>query len=69
VVIGTKATVLPGCILGEGSSILAHSLVIGKVDDFAIYSGNPAKFVKDRKKDLVHLEQKFNTSHRSANSD
>ena len=58
-VIGTKSTVLPGCTLGEGSAITAHSLVIGKVDSFAIYSGSPAKFVKARKKDIILLEQRF----------
>jgi acetyltransferase-like isoleucine patch superfamily enzyme len=62
VVIGTKSTVLPGAILGEGSAVLAHSLVYGRLDSYSVYSGNPAAYVRPRMRRLLELESDLSVS-------
>lgn len=59
VIIGSGSVVLPGCILEDGAAIGALSLVSKNCDSFGIYAGNPAKFIKERKRDLLSLEKKF----------
>lgn len=59
VIIGSGSVVLPGVTLEEGVAIGALSLVSKSCKAFGIYSGVPARRVKERKKDLLELEQKF----------
>ncbi|EKO3599091.1 acyltransferase [Vibrio metschnikovii] len=59
VIIGSGSVVLPGANLGEGVAIGALSLVSKSCQEYTIYSGNPAKKVKERKKDLKALELKI----------
>lgn len=59
VIIGTNAVVFPGVSIAEGCSIGAMALVARSTDPWGVYVGAPAKRVKDRKKDLLELEQKF----------
>lgn len=59
VIIGAGSVVLPGVALEEGVAIGALSLVSKSCKAFGIYSGAPAKRIKERKKDLLALEQKF----------
>lgn len=58
VIIGSGSVVLPGVVLEEGVAIGALSLVTKSCKAFGIYAGNPARFVKERKRDLLALEKK-----------
>lgn len=59
VIIGAGSVVLPGVILEEGAAVGALSLVSSSCREYGIYSGVPAKRVKDRKKGMLLLEKKF----------
>lgn len=58
-IIGAGACILPGVILEVGSSVGAMSLVRKSTEPWGIYVGNPAKRLKDRKKDLLILEKQY----------
>ena len=59
VIIGSGAVVLPGVTLDEGVAIGALSLVSRNCHAFGVYAGTPAKRLKERKRDLLSLEQLF----------
>jgi len=59
VVVGAGCIVLPGVTIREGCAIGALSLVTRDCDAFGIYIGTPAAFVKERKRDLLALEQEY----------
>lgn len=59
VIVGSGTVILPGITLEEGVAVGALSLVIKNCDAFGIYAGNPAKRIKERKRDLLELEKKF----------
>lgn len=59
VVIGTGSTILPGVSIGEGSSVGSMSLVNKSLDSWGIYVGVPCRYMKERSKKLVELEQLF----------
>lgn len=46
--LGMGSTVLDGAVIGEGSIVAAHALVLGKtvVGPYEMWAGVPAKFVK-----------------------
>lgn len=46
-------------ILEEGCSVGAMSLVTRSTEPWKIYSGIPAKQIKDRRKDLLVYEKKY----------
>lgn len=46
--IGSRVTILPGVIIGNGVVIGASSIVTKDIEDYAIVAGNPAKKVKSR---------------------
>ena len=48
--IGANATILCGIKIGKHAMIGAGSVVIKDVEDYALYAGNPAKFIKKIKK-------------------
>ena len=56
-IIGTGCTVLPGVVIGQGCSVGAMSLINKSINSWGIYIGVPCHFVKDRKKDLLKMEQ------------
>lgn len=59
-IVGAGAIVLPGAKLNIGVAIGALSLVLGKeYPEFKIYAGTPAKAIKERKRDLLELEDKL----------
>ena len=58
-IVGAASVIMPGVILGEGTSIGAMSLVLKSTKPWGIYVGNPVKRLKDRKKDLLELEKKY----------
>lgn len=59
VIVGAGSIILPGVEIAEGCSIGALSLVNKSTEVWGIYAGNPAKRIKERKKDLLLLEKNF----------
>lgn len=59
VILGSGCVILPGVTLEEGVAVGALSLINKNCDAFGIYTGNPARRIKDRKRDLLDLEKKF----------
>ena len=59
VIIGAGSVIMPGVRVEEGCSVGAMTLVNKSTQAWGIYIGNPAKRLKDRKKDLLVMEQKF----------
>ncbi|MGL4402406.1 MAG: acyltransferase, partial [Fusobacteriaceae bacterium] len=59
VLVGAASVVLPGVDIKEGSAVGSMSLVTRSTENWKLYSGIPAKILKDRKKDLLELEKKF----------
>ena len=59
VIVGANSTILPGVTISEGCSIGAMTLVNKSTDPWGIYVGNPARRIKERKKDLLELEKQF----------
>lgn len=57
VIVGSGSVILPGVRLEDGVAIGALSLVTKSCKEFGIYAGNPARFVKERKRDLLKLER------------
>lgn len=56
-IVGAGSVVLPGVVLEEGVAVGALSLVTQRCQAFGIYAGVPAKRLKERKRDLLALEQ------------
>ncbi len=62
VIVGSGSVILPGIRLEEGVAVGALCLVQKNCEAFGIYAGNPARRVKERKRDLLELEQQFMAS-------
>ena len=54
VFIGTRAIILPGVTLGEGAVVAASAVVTRDVDPFAIVAGVPARFLRQRSRELAY---------------
>lgn len=54
VFIGPRAIILPGVKIGEGAVVGAGAVVTKNVDPFTIVGGVPAKFIKERNKNLSY---------------
>lgn len=63
---GANSVVFPGVRMEEGSVTGAMSLLTKSTEPWSIYFGIPAKRMKERKKDLLELEKKFEQSLREA---
>jgi len=59
VIVGSGSVLLPGVTLEEGVAVGALSLVTKRCEAFGIYVGNPARRIKERRRDLLELEQRF----------
>lgn len=59
VIVGAGSIIFPGVRVAEGCSIGAMTLVNKSTMPWGIYVGNPARRVKERKQDILALEQKF----------
>jgi dTDP-4-amino-4,6-dideoxy-D-glucose acyltransferase len=59
VIIGSGSIILPGVTLQEGAAVGALSLVIRDCESFRVYSGNPAKKIGQRKRDMLELERRL----------
>jgi galactoside O-acetyltransferase len=57
VIVGAGSVILPKVTLGEGVAVGALSLVSKDLEPWGIYSGVPVKRIKNRKLDLLALEQ------------
>ena len=57
---GTHSTLMPGVKMNEGSILGANSFASKDLDDWGIYSGVPAKFLKARKKGLLEKAATMN---------
>jgi galactoside O-acetyltransferase len=58
-IVGTNSLIFPGVTLGEGCAVGAMSMVTKSTEEWSAYSGIPAKKLKDRKRDLLALEQAY----------
>ena len=58
-IVGCGVIILPGVTIGEGASIGALSLVLKNCEPFKIYFGVPAKYLKDRSRELLEVEKQF----------
>lgn len=59
VIVGTGSTILPGVCIGDGSAIGSMSLVTKSLEPWGIYVGVPVKYIKERSKELLVLENKL----------
>lgn len=58
--IGAGVIILPGVEIGEGTAVGAMSLVSKSLDEWSIYSGVPAKFIKKRSKKMLTFVNEMN---------
>ena len=61
-IIGSGSVILPGCDIGEGAAVGAFSLVNKPLTDWGVYVGQPVKWVKQRKNELLKHETALLTS-------
>ncbi len=54
VVIGTRVTILPGVRIGRGAVVASGAVVTRDVGEYEIVGGVPAKFIKNRSKNLTY---------------
>lgn len=59
VIVGTNAIIMPGVVLETGCSVGAGSVVICNTEEFGVYVGTPAKFIKKRGNKLLELEKEY----------
>ena len=59
VIVGAGSMIFPGVHIADGCSVGAMTLVSKNTDAWGIYVGNPARRIKERKKDLLELESKL----------
>ncbi|WP_325894063.1 acyltransferase [Grimontia sp. NTOU-MAR1] len=59
VIVGANATILPGTVVAEGGSIGSMTLVNKNTQPWSMYVGVPARYLKERKRDLLKLVPKF----------
>ncbi len=62
-IIGAGSTIMPGANLAEGTSVGAATLVLKPTEPWSIYVGNPARKLRDRKRDLLILECEYMAKH------
>lgn len=62
VIVGSGSVILPGCRLGEGTSVGAMSLVTKTLKPWGVYFGTPARRLKARSKALLLLEDELRNS-------
>jgi galactoside O-acetyltransferase len=58
-IVGSGSIIFPGVILGEGSSVGACSMVTKSTEPWGVYFGVPAKKIKNRRRDLLGLEEEY----------
>lgn len=68
-IIGTNSIIMPGVNIAEGTAVGALSMVTKSTKPWGIYFGNPAKRIKERKKDLLSLEIEYLESKKKYNKE
>lgn len=58
-IVGASSIILPGVTLAEGTSVGAMTMVTKNTEAWSIYFGIPAKKIKNRRNDLLALEQQY----------
>lgn len=58
-IVGAGSIICPGVTLAEGTAIGAMALVLQSTDPWSIHVGNPARKLRDRKRDLLELEREY----------
>ncbi|ANV98758.1 hypothetical protein BBW65_03955 [Helicobacter enhydrae] len=58
-IIGSGSMIIPKAYLAEGVAVGAMSLLVRETKPWGVYFGIPAKRIKERKKDILQLEQEF----------
>ncbi|MCW3173485.1 acyltransferase [Shewanella subflava] len=58
-IIGSGSVILPGVSIFEGTAVGALSLITKNCEPFGVYIGAPAKKIKNRKRELLMLEEKL----------
>lgn len=56
VFIFSNTIVMPGVTIGHGAIVLAGSVVTKDVPEWTIVGGNPAKVIKERKRNIAYLQ-------------
>jgi galactoside O-acetyltransferase len=59
VIIGAGSIILPNVVLEEGVAVGSLSLIKKSVEEYKIVAGNPARFLKNRTRNLEYLESKL----------
>jgi acetyltransferase-like isoleucine patch superfamily enzyme len=59
VVIGSGSVILPGVHLADGAAIGALSVVKNDVAEFTIVAGSPAKFIRQRARNVLDLSREL----------
>ena len=59
VIIGSGSVILPGVKLSEGAAIGALSVVKRNVDEFTIVAGSPAKYIRNRSRNILNLSREL----------
>jgi acetyltransferase-like isoleucine patch superfamily enzyme len=54
-VIGARALILPGVTIGEGAVVAAGAVVTKDVESYTLVGGVPAKFIRQRARDLRYV--------------
>jgi acetyltransferase-like isoleucine patch superfamily enzyme len=58
-IVGAGATIMPGADLAEETSVGAAALVLKPTEPWSIYVDNPARKLRDRKRDLLELKREY----------
>jgi galactoside O-acetyltransferase len=55
VVVGCNSVLMPGVTIGEGVAIGANTFVNKSCEQWALYVGTPARYVKSRSQEMINL--------------
>ncbi len=59
VILGANTVVLPEVEIGEGTAVGAGALIRRSLDPWGIYAGVPAKFLRNRRQDIIDHESRL----------
>lgn len=59
VIVGSGSVIMPHVTIGEGAAVGALSLVRDDCLPFGIYAGAPARYIKQRRREFLQVEQRF----------